>query len=81
MFECHRDNDLKISDHDMVFWMGDLNYRIEGLSNEKIKTLLLQDEGIDVLINCDQLRRQKNLGNVFAGSRKISWKPRLSGSS
>ena len=61
--------------------MGDLNYRIEGLSNEKIKTLLLQDDGIDVLVNCDQLRRQKNLGNVFAGSRKISWKPLLSGSS
>ena len=51
----------------MVFWMGDLNYRIEGLPNDIIKTRLLSEQGIESLKEYDQLRLQRNLGNVFAG--------------
>ena len=66
-FSSDGDEGLRISDHDMVFWMGDLNYRIEGLPNDIIKTRLLSEQGIESLKEYDQLRLQRNLGNVFAG--------------
>ena len=66
-FSYDGDEGLRISDHDMVFWMGDLNYRIEGLPNDIIKTRLLSEQGIESLKEYDQLRLQRNLGNVFAG--------------
>lgn len=76
-FSSDGDEGLRISDHDMVFWMGDLNYRIEGLPNDIIKTRLLSEQGIESLKEYDQLRLQRNLGNVFAGymEGRISFKP------
>ena len=57
---------MKITDHDMIFWMGDLNYRIEDFDATQVKNMLVNNK-IDELLAADQLRQQRNLGNVFAG--------------
>ncbi|KAL3229054.1 hypothetical protein RNJ44_02141 [Nakaseomyces bracarensis] len=55
-----------ISHHDSIFWLGDLNYRIQ-LTNEEVrKNLATQPEGyIDRLLTYDQLTQEINAGVVF----------------
>eukprot|EP01006_Ploeotia_vitrea_P022368 TRINITY_DN54770_c0_g1_i1.p2 TRINITY_DN54770_c0_g1~~TRINITY_DN54770_c0_g1_i1.p2 ORF type:complete len:269 (+),score=24.75 TRINITY_DN54770_c0_g1_i1:339-1145(+) len=51
---------------DVVFWSGDLNYRIDGTHH--MITVLLKDEGYrDVLLKNDQLTREKDKGRIFVG--------------
>lgn len=56
----------KITDHDMVYWMGDLNYRIDGLEYERVKEMI-KAENLEELLTYDQLRSQRNQGHVFTG--------------
>lgn len=55
-----------ISHHDSIFWLGDLNYRIQ-LTNEEVRKLLVtQPDGyIDKLLKYDQLTQEINAGVVF----------------
>jgi phosphatidylinositol-bisphosphatase len=48
---------------DHVFWMGDLNYRING--NRELVDALLKLDMQEVLIANDQLNIERHLGNVF----------------
>ena len=66
----------KITDHDMVYWMGDLNYRIEGLDLERVKELI-KSENLEELLAYDQLRSQRNQGHVFTSflEGRITFKP------
>lgn len=56
-----------IPDHDVVFWLGDLNYRIdESMMTEKV--LQLSEKGeLDELRYLDQLNQERAAGRVFEG--------------
>eukprot|EP01043_Picozoa_sp_COSAG02_P046148 COSAG02_NODE_4291_length_5541_cov_2.094267_4_plen_416_part_00 len=60
---------------DMVFWLGDLNYRIDG--NRKVVEKLIKRNAEAALRNNDQLINERNRGNVFQGFRegKIRFAP------
>jgi hypothetical protein len=60
---------------DMVFWLGDLNYRIDG--NRGVVEKLIRKNAEAALRNNDQLLNQRAQGNVFEGYRegKICFKP------
>jgi hypothetical protein len=51
------------ADHDVVFWVGDLNYRING--NSRAVGYLLRSRLHEVLHANDQLRLQQKKGRVF----------------
>uniref|UniRef100_A0A183C0F3 phosphoinositide 5-phosphatase n=1 Tax=Globodera pallida TaxID=36090 RepID=A0A183C0F3_GLOPA len=53
-----------ISSHDVVFWMGDFNYRIS-LPGEEVKNAIRLNN-FAYLSEHDQLSQQKEAGNVFA---------------
>ncbi|XP_044755725.1 inositol polyphosphate 5-phosphatase OCRL isoform X2 [Coccinella septempunctata] len=53
-----------IKNHDQVYWLGDLNYRITELTTSQVKTLLLRNE-MNALLKADQLNQQKERGNVL----------------
>ncbi|XP_066260889.1 inositol polyphosphate 5-phosphatase OCRL isoform X1 [Euwallacea similis] len=57
-------NPQSIKDHDQVYWLGDLNYRITDLSNTQVKTLLARCE-MNTLLKVDQLSQQRERGNVL----------------
>ena len=48
--------------HDYVFWCGDFNYRIN-LPRDEVKELIKQ-ENYGALQACDQLKVEKEAGNV-----------------
>lgn len=56
----------KIDDHDRIFWLGDLNYRID-LPNEDVRRELLQknDGYLSRLIQHDQLSKEVETGSVL----------------
>lgn len=66
---------MKVFDHDYLFWMGDLNYRING-SDEAIRAKVKSGE-FDELLLSDQLKEQQSLGNAFVGfsEAKITFCP------
>jgi hypothetical protein len=51
------------AEHDVVFWVGDLNYRING--NSRAVGYLLRSRLHEVLHANDQLRLQQKKGRVF----------------
>ncbi|XP_074832463.1 type II inositol 1,4,5-trisphosphate 5-phosphatase isoform X2 [Carettochelys insculpta] len=57
---------LTISKHDVILWLGDLNYRIEELDVEKVK-MLIEKEAFQALYEYDQLKRQMDEKAVFEG--------------
>lgn len=52
-----------LESHDVVFWLGDLNYRING--NSKVVRHLMRSRLHEVLHANDQLRLQQKMGTVF----------------
>ena len=60
---------------DRVFWLGDLNYRIEG--SYGLVTHLIRTDVMEPLLHNDQLRQQREAGRVFAGffERDIRFRP------
>ncbi|CAG9862346.1 unnamed protein product [Phyllotreta striolata] len=65
-----------IKDHEQIYWLGDLNYRITELTTTQVKTLLLRNEMV-TLLKADQLNQQKERGNVLLDYEEgdISFKP------
>ncbi|XP_067389802.1 type II inositol 1,4,5-trisphosphate 5-phosphatase isoform X2 [Emydura macquarii macquarii] len=57
---------LTINKHDVILWLGDLNYRIEELDVEKVKKLI-EEEAFQALYQHDQLKRQMDEKSVFEG--------------
>ena len=55
---------LVIDDHDLVFWLGDLNYRINDLDIDKVKQMVKKSMFKD-LMAYDQLHRQLGRTDVF----------------
>uniref|UniRef100_A0A8C3W2J1 phosphoinositide 5-phosphatase n=1 Tax=Catagonus wagneri TaxID=51154 RepID=A0A8C3W2J1_9CETA len=57
---------LTISKHDVILWLGDLNYRIEELDVENVKKLI-EEKAFQTLYAYDQLRAQVAAKAVFEG--------------
>ncbi|XP_043939478.1 type II inositol 1,4,5-trisphosphate 5-phosphatase isoform X2 [Protopterus annectens] len=63
--------------HDVIIWLGDLNYRITtNVDVEKVKKLI-DDKEFDILLKYDQLSQQMEKQNVFEGftEGKITFQP------
>jgi len=46
-----------IKDHDIVFWFGDLNYRITECEVDKVKELIKENK-LEELYKVEQLKQQ-----------------------
>ncbi|XP_036087844.1 type II inositol 1,4,5-trisphosphate 5-phosphatase isoform X1 [Rousettus aegyptiacus] len=57
---------LTISKHDVILWLGDLNYRIEELDVEKVKKLI-EEKAFHTLYAYDQLKTQVAAKAIFEG--------------
>ncbi|KAH6928558.1 hypothetical protein HPB50_016895 [Hyalomma asiaticum] len=58
--------DRVLSDHEQIFWLGDLNYRLADLEHDRVKGLVEQGL-LEKLLEHDQLRQQQQQGKVFGG--------------
>ncbi|XP_054658111.1 type II inositol 1,4,5-trisphosphate 5-phosphatase isoform X2 [Grus americana] len=67
---------LTIGKHDVILWLGDLNYRLEELDVAKVKQLVDEKAFLE-LCQYDQLKRQMNANAVFEGftEGEISFQP------
>ncbi|XP_065351777.1 inositol polyphosphate 5-phosphatase OCRL isoform X1 [Cloeon dipterum] len=65
-----------IKDHDQVYWLGDLNYRITEMDPQLAKHLIASERYLPVL-EMDQLKLQHEKKNVFVGYHEgeINFKP------
>ncbi|XP_063311083.1 type II inositol 1,4,5-trisphosphate 5-phosphatase isoform X3 [Pelobates fuscus] len=57
---------LTIHKHDVVLWLGDLNYRLKDVDVEKVKKLI-EDKDYQTLYKYDQLKQQFDEKAVFDG--------------
>ncbi|XP_076213369.1 type II inositol 1,4,5-trisphosphate 5-phosphatase isoform X2 [Aptenodytes patagonicus] len=67
---------LTIGKHDVILWLGDLNYRLEELDVAKVKQLVDEKAFLE-LCQYDQLKRQMNANAVFEDftEGEISFQP------
>ncbi|KAL3520460.1 hypothetical protein ACH5RR_018609 [Cinchona calisaya] len=59
----------ELSEADMVVFLGDLNYRLDGISYDEARDFISQ-RCFDWLREKDQLRAEMEAGNVFQGMRE-----------
>ncbi|VDK82094.1 unnamed protein product [Onchocerca ochengi] len=55
-------------DHDIIFWFGDMNFRLEtnnNLSNDDFRRLCADENAFRDMIIFDQLKKQKKLNHIF----------------
>nr|XP_032832743.1 type II inositol 1,4,5-trisphosphate 5-phosphatase isoform X2 [Petromyzon marinus] len=57
---------LSIPNHDIILWLGDLNYRLTEVDVEKVK-LLIEDQDFQTLQQHDQLSLQRGKKLAFSG--------------
>ena len=65
-----------VKDHDLVYWLGDLNYRLDELGPDEVKERIERNE-TDSLIAYDQLKRSQKLNKTFTGYNEapITFRP------
>lgn len=56
----------RITDHDMVYWIGDLNYRITELEAAEVKEIVREGK-LKELLAADQFMQQRHQRKVFTG--------------
>ncbi|KAL4223420.1 Phosphatidylinositol 4 [Mactra antiquata] len=72
-----RDPDVEnILDHDYVFWMGDLNCRLENITKQEAENYI-KDNNLDKLVALDQLKRAQKEGLMLVGFEEgpLNFKP------
>lgn len=71
--------DLKIPEHDLIFWFGDLNYRIMPKEGEDFFSIRdkIRAKKLDDLLEQDQLNIERLEGRIFQNfyEEKISFQP------
>ena len=60
----HFSIDMHVLAHDVLFFFGDLNFRLEGRSFSEVKQILTDDNGIDDLLKFDQLQLEQLKGSA-----------------
>uniref|UniRef100_A0A087Y7G6 phosphoinositide 5-phosphatase n=1 Tax=Poecilia formosa TaxID=48698 RepID=A0A087Y7G6_POEFO len=60
---------LTILKHNVVLWIGDLNYRISDLDVDRVKDLIAKND-YETLHSYDQLKRQIDVEAVFVGFKE-----------
>jgi len=58
---------IGVADHDIAFWIGDLNYRIDDTLSVEEVLKLSQTGSLENLRRCDQLNIERAEGRVFQG--------------
>ncbi|KAI1286278.1 Phosphatidylinositol 4,5-bisphosphate 5-phosphatase A [Halotydeus destructor] len=63
-----------LADHDLVFWMGDLNFRIDNMAANEVvdRTLNFNEAAISELLANDQLTKGRNSGEIFNGYTEMT---------
>ena len=63
------EKELQILEHDFIFWLGDLNYRVDFSEKMTLPELLetINNGDWSQILELDQLVRQRAIGNVFSG--------------
>lgn len=70
-FQISPNEFLYLKNHELIFWLGDLNYRLNDLSPDEVKTEI--DRGnLQILLERDQLREQQKLGTAFVDYREAA---------
>ena len=64
-----------ILDHDVVFWMGDLNYRLDESVDTEECFMKIDVQDFDFLRKYDQLNMERARGKVFVGFQVSSLAP------
>ena len=59
--------DLTILEHELVFWMGDLNYRIDDSVTKEDVFRYIKEKNLEILREKDQLNIERSKNNVFQG--------------
>ena len=60
------EHSLRVDDHDIVLFLGDLNYRLtKQISDENVFAYIKADKCLDLVQNYDQLTQEMDFGNVF----------------
>lgn len=59
--------DVNIADHEIIFWLGDLNYRIDDEYTTEEVFAKLESNDLESLRQKDQLNLERAKGNVFQG--------------
>lgn len=66
-----KDNDVEnILDHDYVFWMGDLNFRVDHMTRVEIDKAI-QEKDFEKLLQNDQLLKCQEAGLVFENFKEM----------
>lgn len=65
-----------IQNHDLVYWMGDLNYRLDELGPDEVKERIERNE-TDSLLTYDQLKRGQKANKTFTeyNEAEITFRP------
>lgn len=63
----------ELSEADMVIFLGDFNYRLDGITYDEARDFISQ-RCFDWLRERDQLRAEMEAGNVFQGMREADIK-------
>lgn len=66
--EKKKNASLTIEDHDLIFFFGDFNYRIDSaLSSDEVFDLVASSNGMKRLLEHDQLNHNRAAGKCFKG--------------
>ncbi|KAK7487803.1 hypothetical protein BaRGS_00020944, partial [Batillaria attramentaria] len=65
-----KDPDVEnILDHDYIFWMGDMNFRLDNMSKQEVMKAI-EDQNLRKLLQNDQLNMCREEGLIFAHFRE-----------
>ena len=66
----------RIKDHDCIFWLGDLNYRLNDLDCQEVKEMI-SEGNFEALLENDQFQQQRRLRKVFVAYQEgtIGFRP------